>query len=31
VVNPAHSDAMLLIISAPQAVVWDQRLFGPAQ
>ncbi|SAL86341.1 RES domain-containing protein [Caballeronia arvi] len=27
VVNPAHPDAGRLVVSAPQAVVWDQRLF----
>ncbi|MDR5809092.1 RES domain-containing protein [Caballeronia sp. LZ019] len=27
VVNPAHPDAARLVVSAPQAVVWDQRLF----
>jgi RES domain-containing protein len=30
VVNPAHPDAGQLMVSAPQPVVWDQRLFtGP--
>jgi len=31
VVNPAHPDAVRLEVSAPQPVVWDQRLFvsGP--
>lgn len=30
VVNPAHPDAGRLMVSAPQPVVWDQRLFtGP--
>jgi len=27
VVNPAHPDAARLVVSAPQPVVWDQRLF----
>lgn len=27
VVNPAHPDARRLEVSAPQPVVWDQRLF----
>ena len=27
VVNPAHPDASRLVVSAPQPVVWDQRLF----
>jgi len=27
VVNPAHPDAGRLVVSAPQPVVWDQRLF----
>ena len=27
VVNPVHPDASRLVVSAPQAVVWDQRLF----
>ncbi|WP_175946358.1 RES domain-containing protein [Caballeronia sp. BCC1704] len=31
VVNPAHPEAGRLVVSAPQPVVWDQRLFvsGP--
>ncbi|KDR25049.1 hypothetical protein BG57_32015 [Caballeronia grimmiae] len=28
VVNPAHPDAARLVVSAPQPVVWDQRLFA---
>ncbi|GGD93799.1 hypothetical protein GCM10010985_55610 [Caballeronia grimmiae] len=28
VVNPAHPDAGRLVVSAPQPVVWDQRLFA---
>ncbi|MEM5387855.1 RES domain-containing protein [Paraburkholderia phymatum] len=28
VVNPAHPDAARLAVSAPQAVVWDTRLFA---
>jgi RES domain-containing protein len=27
VVNPAHPDASRLVVSVPQPVVWDQRLF----
>ncbi|SAK75084.1 RES domain-containing protein [Caballeronia temeraria] len=30
VVNPAHPDAGRLVVSAPQPVVWDQRLFVTA-
>jgi RES domain-containing protein len=30
VVNPAHPQAGRLVVSVPQPVVWDQRLFmGP--
>ena len=28
VVNPTHPDAARLVVSAPQAVVWDARLFA---
>jgi RES domain-containing protein len=28
VVNPAHPDAARLVVSTPQAVVWDERLFA---
>lgn len=31
VVNPGHPDAGRLVASAPQPVVWDQRLFAGAQ
>jgi RES domain-containing protein len=27
-VNPAHPDAARLVVSAPQPVVWDRRLFS---
>ncbi|AOJ73528.1 MULTISPECIES: RES family NAD+ phosphorylase [Burkholderia] len=26
-VNPAHPDAMRIVVSDPQSVVWDERLF----
>ncbi|MFC0694183.1 RES family NAD+ phosphorylase [Paraburkholderia humisilvae] len=26
-VNPAHPDAARLVVSAPQPVIWDERLF----
>jgi RES domain-containing protein len=28
VVNPSHPDARQISVSQPQAVIWDQRLFG---
>lgn len=31
VVNPTHPDAGRLVVSAPQPVVWDQRLFVTGQ
>lgn len=27
-VNPAHPDAMRVVLSSPEAVIWDKRLFG---
>jgi hypothetical protein len=31
-VNPAHPDAAKILVSTPQQVVWDERLFVlPAQ
>jgi RES domain-containing protein len=28
-VNPAHPDTARLVVSAPQPVIWDERLFTP--